>query len=96
MQDTIRCASGIPYHHIKPNLNQSDINSSSSSSSPHNNNNYIPLQLDDIKSSILYIDSNYVGELVDTCGYMHISIMIFMYISIHNLLDLYISHSSTI
>ena len=83
MQDTRRCASGIPYHHIKPNLNQSDINSSSSSSSsPHNNNfnNYIPLQLDDIKSSILYIDSNYVGGLVIT-GYMHISIM-YVYISL--------------
>lgn len=62
MQGTIRGSSGLPYHHIKPNLNQSELNQLSSS--PYN---FIPLQLNDINSSILYIDSNYVGELVTVC-----------------------------
>lgn len=81
----IRCAtSGLPYQHIKPNLNQSELNLLSSSSSPHN---LIPLQLNDIKPSILYIDSNYVGELVTIYQFNHD-----MYTNI--LIDLFIQYLS--
>jgi len=53
--NTIGCATRLPYHRIKPNCNQVELSTSLSSTQHH-------LQVGDIQPSILYIDSNYCGE----------------------------------